>query len=74
LQGAVIGASAATLISGVTGDKKIRAGEVFGGAGLGALIGYAFRGQRSEELISIDPNRDLDITLRSDLDLSRNWE
>ncbi|TVQ44918.1 MAG: hypothetical protein EA365_09010 [Gloeocapsa sp. DLM2.Bin57] len=67
LQGAVIGASAATLIAGITGDKKIRAPEVLGGAGLGALIGYAFRGgQRSQELISINPNTDLDITLRTD--------
>ncbi len=72
LQGAVIGASAATLIAGITGDRKIRAPEVLGGAGLGALIGYAFRGgQRSQELISINPNRDLDITLRSDLVVER---
>lgn len=74
LQGAVAGAAAATIISGITGDQKIRAPEILGGAGLGALIGYAFgSGPRSQELISINPNRDLDITLRSDLVLANPY-
>jgi len=74
LQGAVVGASAAALLAGITGDNKIRAGEVLGGAGLGALLGFAFRSKNAQELISINPNQDLDITLRSELNFKKNWQ
>ncbi|MGI0481517.1 hypothetical protein ACN4EE_12085 [Geminocystis sp. CENA526] len=64
-QGALAGAGAATIISGVTGDRRITPLEVLGGAGIGAIGGLVFGGDRSQELISIDPRRDLDLTLAS---------
>ncbi|NJL02457.1 MAG: hypothetical protein HC838_13025 [Spirulinaceae cyanobacterium RM2_2_10] len=67
LRNAAIGAGAATLLSGITGDRRITFWEVLGGAGVGAATGLFSR--RQAELISIDPNRDLDITLTTNLDL-----
>ncbi len=69
LEGAAIGAAAASVIAGVTGDRAIATEEVLGGAGLGALGGLLL-GKDKVEVISIDPNRDLDITLDSRLALS----
>ena len=69
-QGAAAGAAAATIIAGVTGDKAIATEEVLGGAGFGALAGFLFGGTREKELISIDAQQDLDLTLTSDLALS----
>lgn len=69
LEGAAIGAAAASVIAGVTGDRAIATEEVLGGAGLGALGGLLL-GKDQVEVISIDPNRDLDITLDSRLALS----
>ncbi|VEP17736.1 conserved exported hypothetical protein [Hyella patelloides LEGE 07179] len=66
LKGAAIGGAAATVLSEVLGDINIE--EVIGGAALGALGGWILGGN-SVELISIDPNRDLDIVLESDLAL-----
>ena len=68
LEGAAIGAAAASVIAGVTGDRAIATEEVLGGAGLGALGGI-FLGKDKVEVISIDPNEDLDITLTSRLAL-----
>ncbi|MBE9170341.1 hypothetical protein IQ238_23405 [Pleurocapsales cyanobacterium LEGE 06147] len=68
LKGAAAGAAAATVIAAVTGDRAIATEEVLGGAGIGALGGLIL-GRRQAELISIDPNQDLDITLQSDLAL-----
>jgi hypothetical protein len=64
LQGAVIGAAAATVLSEIFGD--IGALEVLGGAGAGAVAGILLGGNEAE-LISIDPNNDLDLTLQADL-------
>lgn len=61
LQGAAIGATAATVIAGITGDKAIATEEVLGGAGLGALAGWIWGGGQ-KELISINPNTDLAVT------------
>lgn len=68
LKGAAAGAAAATIIAAVTGDRAIATEEVLGGAGLGA-IGGLILGRREAELISIDPNQDLDVTLQTDLAL-----
>jgi len=62
----VVGAGAAAGIAGVTGDRTIRAGEVLIGAGVGAIAGAVFGGN-SVNLIAIDPNTDLTLTLNSDL-------
>ncbi|AFZ43411.1 hypothetical protein PCC7418_1209 [Halothece sp. PCC 7418] len=69
LEGAAIGAAAASVIAGITGDRAIATEEVLGGAGLGALGGLLL-GKDEVEVISIDPNQDLDITLNSRLALS----
>ena len=60
LQGAAIGGAAAAVLSEIFGD--IGALEVLGGAGAGALAGVLLGGNEVE-LVSIDPNNDLDITL-----------
>jgi len=64
-QGALAGTAAATLISAITGDKAIATEEVLGGAGFGALAGFLFGGNRDRELISINTQEDLDLTLTS---------
>lgn len=66
LKGAAIGGAAATVLAGIFGD--VNAVEVLGGAGAGALAGILLGGRKAE-LVSIDPNRDLDLTLESDLAL-----
>ncbi|PNW46121.1 UNVERIFIED_CONTAM: hypothetical protein BEN50_12100 [Euhalothece sp. KZN 001] len=69
LEGAAIGAAAASVIAGITGDRAIATEEVLGGVGLGALGGLLL-GKDEVEVISINPNQDLDITLNSRLALS----
>ena len=66
LQGAAIGAAAAAVLSKVLGDTEFL--EVLGGAGAGAIAGLLLGGNKVE-LISIDPNSDLNITLQTDLSL-----
>jgi len=69
LEGAAIGAAAASVIAGITGDRAIATEEILGGLGLGALGGLLL-GKDEVEVISIDPDQDLDITLNSRLALS----
>ncbi|MGF1590562.1 MAG: hypothetical protein ACFCU7_15240 [Pleurocapsa sp.] len=64
LKGAAIGGAAAAVLSEIFGN--IGAIEVLGGAGAGALAGLLLGGNEVE-LVSIDPNNDLDLTLLSDL-------
>ncbi len=66
LKGAAIGAAAATVLSEVFGDVGVL--EVLGGAGAGAVGGLLLGGNEAE-LVSIDPNNDLSLTLQSDLAL-----
>lgn len=66
LKGAAIGGAAAAVLSEIFGD--IGALEVLGGAGAGALAGLLLGGNEVE-LVSIDPNNDLDLTLLSSLRL-----
>lgn len=70
VKNAALGAAAAAGIQAVTGDRDIGVGETLGGAGIGALVGL-FLGRDSVELIAIDPNTDLQLTLGSDLVLSQ---
>ncbi|MGH2416518.1 MAG: hypothetical protein ACRDEA_23050, partial [Microcystaceae cyanobacterium] len=72
LGGALAGAGAATLIAGLTGDRRIDALEVLAGAAVGTLAGWALPetgvlGGGSQEVISIDPNQDLTLTVQSNL-------
>lgn len=64
IKGAAIGAAAATVLSEIFG--KIEALEVLGGAGAGAVAGILLGGNEVE-LVSIDPNNDLNLTLETDL-------
>jgi hypothetical protein len=64
--GTVVGAGAAAGISAVTGDRVIKAVEVLPGAAIGALAGF-FLGRDKVDLIAINPNTDLNLTLSSDL-------
>ncbi len=62
----VLGAAAAAAIAAVTGDKAIATEEVLGGAGIGGLIGL-FLGKKSVDLIAIEPNTNLQLTINQDL-------
>ncbi|XGV99688.1 MAG: S-layer homology domain-containing protein [Leptolyngbya sp. BL-A-14] len=66
IAGTVVGAGAAAGIAGVTGDRVIKAEEVLPGAAVGALAGF-FLGKDKVDLIAINPNTDLNLTLTSDL-------
>ncbi|MEM8640318.1 MAG: hypothetical protein AAGG51_16105 [Cyanobacteria bacterium P01_G01_bin.54] len=68
LEGAAIGAGAATVISILTGDNSVSIGEVLAGGAIGALGGLIF-GKNKVDLYSVDPNEDLDVTLSETLDL-----
>jgi hypothetical protein len=64
--GAAVGSGAAAIISGVTGDRTVKAGEVLIGTGVGAIAG-AILGRDSADLLVVNPNTDLNLTLNSDL-------
>ena len=66
LKGAAIGAAAATVLSEIFGDIEFL--EVLGGAGAGAIAGLLLGGNEVE-LVSIDPNNDLNLTLQTNLAL-----
>jgi len=66
IKNTALGAGAATAISAITGDKAIATEEVLGGAGVGALVGLIF-GRDSVDLVAIDPNTDLKMTINQNL-------
>ncbi len=66
LQGAVLGAAAAAGVAAVTGDRAIATEEVLGGVGIGGLLGLFF-GRDRVDLLVIDPDTDLNLTLNSAL-------
>ncbi|MDF5721222.1 MAG: S-layer homology domain-containing protein [Rhizonema sp. PD37] len=61
-----LGAAAGAGISGVTGNRTITAGKVIGGAALGATIG-GIADRTGNNVVVINPNTDLTLTLNSDL-------
>lgn len=63
LKGAAIGAAAAAVLSEILGDLDL--GEVLIGAGLGALGGLIL-GEDEAEVVVINPETDLELTLESD--------
>lgn len=72
LAGTVAGAGAATVIAAVTGDRKIEFLDVLAGAAVGTLAGWGLPtagvvGGGSAQLYSVNPDRDLNITLQSPL-------
>ncbi|MFN5514724.1 MAG: hypothetical protein ACK5CA_08230 [Cyanobacteriota bacterium] len=75
VKGTLAGAGAATVLAGVTGDRRIEALEVLGGAAFGALAGWGLPaagiiGGDSKGVLTIDPARDLTLTLQSPLTLN----
>ncbi|MEJ1934816.1 S-layer homology domain-containing protein [Nostoc sp. NIES-2111] len=66
IRNTVLGAGAAAAVSAVTGDRAIATEEVLGGAAIGGLIGLFF-GKNSVDLIAIDPNTDLQMTINENL-------
>lgn len=69
LKNSVLGAGAAAAVSAVTGDRAIATEEVLGGAAIGGLIGLFF-GRNSVDLIAIDPDTDLQMTINQNLQVS----
>ncbi|MFB2832902.1 hypothetical protein [Floridanema evergladense] len=68
LAGAAVGSAAGALIAGVTGDRRIDALEVLAGTGVGTVGGLLLGGRnRSNRVVVIDPDNDLDLRLDSDL-------
>ncbi|NEO78877.1 MULTISPECIES: hypothetical protein [Moorena] len=69
LKGAAIGAAAGAVLSEIFG--KLEFWEVLAGAGLGLVTELLLAGgQEDVEVVVIDPDTDLDITLKSDLVLN----
>ena len=68
LKGAAIGGAAAAAIATITGDHAIATEEILGGVGLGALGGLLL-GHKKVEVVVINPNTDLNLTLRTQLAL-----
>jgi hypothetical protein len=70
LAGAVLGAGAAAAIEGLTGNQTINAIEVLAGSAAGAAAGAiagVFLGGEKVDVININPNTDLTLTLNSNL-------
>ena len=72
LRGAVVGAAVGAVASEIFGSLDL--GAVLGGAGAGILGETLLGGRRRKEVevVVINPNRDLDLTLDEDFVLSRN--
>lgn len=69
LTGALAGSAAAAGISGVAGDRRITAGKVLIGTGAGA-VGGLLLGRKKTDVIVIEPNAELSLTLNSNLPVS----
>lgn len=70
LTDAAIGAGAASVISLITGNKKIEVLEPVGGAAAGALASILLRKPKTDVFV-LRPEQDLDITLTSNLVITR---
>lgn len=68
---AALGAAAAAAIQAVTGDNDIGVVETLGGGAIGGLLGL-FLGRSSVDLVAIDPDTDLQLTLASGLTLTQS--
>jgi len=70
LTDAAYGTAAASVISLITGNNKIETLEPIAGAAAGAIAGILLR-RKTVEVVVINPQNDLDVTLRSNLLLER---
>jgi hypothetical protein len=69
VKNAALGTAAAAAISAVTGDRAIATEELLIGGGAGVVLSLLqnFVGKNSVELLSIEPNTDLNLRLLSPL-------
>jgi len=72
IKGSAIGAGAAALLSGLLGNRRISLGKILLGAGAGAAGGLIF-GKKRAEVIVIDANSDLSLTLDAPLTVGRSY-
>ena len=68
LKGAAIGAAAAAALSEIFGDIDVI--EVLAGGGVGAVAGLLLGGRNEAQVVVINPDTDLDLTLQSDFVLN----
>lgn len=69
IRDAALGAAAAAAIAEITGEIELE--EVLGGGGIGTLIGI-FIDRDEVELFTVDPERDLNLTLNQPLTVNLN--
>ncbi len=69
IKNTALGAGAAAAVAAVTGDRAVATEEVLGGAAIGAITGIFFN-KKSVDLIVIDPNTDLEMTISRGFEVS----
>ncbi len=69
IKNTALGAGAAAAVAAVTGDRAVATEEVLGGAAIGAITGIFFN-KKSVDLIVIDPNTDLEMTISRSFEVS----
>ncbi len=69
IKNTALGAGAAAAVAAVTGDRAVATEEVLGGAAIGAITGIFFN-KKSVDLIVIDPNTDLEMTIGESFNVS----
>lgn len=65
-KGVAVGAGAGALLGGIFGGR-INLGTILGGGAAGAGVAELDRGRKKTELVVIDPDTDLHLTLQADL-------
>lgn len=69
IKNTALGAGAAAAVAAVTGDRAVATEEVLGGAAIGAITGIFFN-KKSVDLIVIDPDTDLEMTIARSFQVS----
>lgn len=69
IKNTALGAGAAAAVAAVTGDRAVATEEVLGGAAIGAITGIFFN-KKSVDLIVIDPDTDLEMTISRGFEVS----
>jgi len=62
----ILGAAAGVGVAGLTGDQHISTGKVVAGAAAGATLGGLLDHSPTSQVVVINPNSDLNLTLNSD--------
>ena len=71
IKNTALGAGAAAAVAAVTGDRAVATEEVLGGAAIGAITGIFFN-KKSVDLIVIQPDTDLEMTISKSFEVSYN--